>query len=478
MDKDGVLLALDDPTKDSLLFPYNCGNNIPYMIPKSLGDECQSASLQAGWTVDDFFRLQDEDVVLTSICSETNQNLTSEQKTALLWHQRLGHAGWKWILGLMVTRSLSPNSDLTLAPAIIANIKKPQQLTPPKCAACQVSKQKQVSTGSRVTSNVPSQELRIRRDDLQPGDCVSIDNYVSAVPGRLPNSRGLEADHKKFRGGTIIVDHASGFIFVRNQTTLNAGDALMSKELFEEYADSFGVMIKRYRADNNPFQAKDFLANIEAKQQQIDFSAANAHHQNGCVERNLQTVSSWARAMMLHSFAHWPSVADPALWPFAMEHAAFLWNHMPNPGSGLAPIELFTGSRLPHHDSLQKSRVWGCPAFVLDPKLADGHKIPKWKPRSRLGMYLGKSSAHGNNVGLILNIETGYISPQFHVVYDEFFTTVPTSIDLDQFDQATWDSLIATGLEQVPHDDVDEATGRYPFQDFFDTFIDNCFIFI
>ena len=42
-----------------------------------------------------------------------------------------------------------------------------------------------------------------------------------------------------------------------------------------------------------------------------------------------------------------------------------------------------------------------------------------------MGIYVGRSPSHASNVGLILNPHTGHVSPQFHVVYDNDFTTVP-----------------------------------------------------
>jgi hypothetical protein len=40
-------------------------------------------------------------------------------------------------------------------------------------------------------------------------------------------------------------------------------------------------------------------------------------------------------------------------------------------------------------------------------------------------IYVGRSPLHAANVSLILNPKTGHISPQFHVVYNDDFTTVP-----------------------------------------------------
>jgi len=45
---------------------------------------------------------------------------------------------------------------------------------------------------------------------------------------------------------------------------------------------------------------------------------------------------------MIHSALHWPEVEDPALWPLAVQHAVYLYNHTPNKDSGIAPIEVYT----------------------------------------------------------------------------------------------------------------------------------------
>ena len=51
-------------------------------------------------------------------------------------------------------------------------------------------------------------------------------------------------------------------------------------------------------------------------------------------------------------------------------------------------------------------------------------KIPKWAPRSRCGITLNFSRLHSTLVGLILNPASGVISFQFHVVFDDLFSTV------------------------------------------------------
>jgi hypothetical protein len=53
---------------------------------------------------------------------------------------------------------------------------------------------------------------------------------------------------------------------------------------------------------------------------------------------------------------------------------------MPNEHTGIAPIELFTGQVFADFDFLKSVQVFGRPCYVLDPKLQDGKKLPKWAP--------------------------------------------------------------------------------------------------
>ena len=120
---------------------------------------------------------------------------------------------------------------------------------------------------------------------------------------------------------------------------------------------------------------------------------------------------------------------------------------MPNIKHGYAPVELFCGTSLNCED-LCKVRVFGCPSYVLHSKLQDGKKIPKWQPRSRRGHLMGISEAHACSIGLIRNLQSGYISPQFHVVYDKLFQTI-TRPD-DAIDRNLWLELLRTSRKYYP----------------------------
>ena len=48
----------------------------------------------------------------------------------------------------------------------------------------------------------------------------------------------------------------------------------------------------------------------------------------------------------------------------------------------------------------------------------------KWSEHARVGVYLGQSPHHNKNVALVLDRDSGYVSPQFHVKFDNQFDSV------------------------------------------------------
>jgi hypothetical protein len=114
-------------------------------------------------------------------------------------------------------------------------------------------------------------------------------------------------------------------------------------------------------------------------------------------------------------------------------------NHLPIRDKRLSPNELFTGTVFNKYNHLTRAHVFGCPVYVLDPRLQDAKKIPKWSVRSRRGIYLGVSKLHSSTVHLVLNPETGNISPQYHCIFDDTFSTVWTD---GNFDPLVWENLL------------------------------------
>ncbi len=439
------LLTLCDGTQ--MTFPYNSGNSLPLMLP----DSCFAMHVM-GSNFEESHFLNDSsqnETILMSVAEETNQNLSNAEKEVLRWHWKLGHANMQHVQQLLVQRDAT-DGKRTILPTKHKSASSFDASTV-KCAACELGKGHLRKPPDPKTRLYPK-EKAISAGDLKPGDCVSMDQYQSTVRGRLPHTKGLEPEDSQYCGGTIFCDHASGFLYVRHQTSLNACETISSKRAFERVCGENGVKVKKFRADNHPFGSEAFRKALEEDDQSITFSGVGAHHQNGVAENAVGTTTRWARSMMLHAMIHWPEQSDTKLWAFALDHAVWLWNHIPKRGTLLSPYEIFTGQHYIDYSHLMRSHVWGCPAYVLDPKLQDGKKIPKWNPRSRRGVYLGVSPEHSSTVGRILNLRTRNVSAQYHVVYDDYFSTVPNvenggKIDPNKVSEALWKEMFTNGIE-------------------------------
>jgi hypothetical protein len=92
------------------------------------------------------------------------------------------------------------------------------------------------------------------------------------------------------------------------------------------------------------------------KHQQQTFSGVGAKHQNGCAEWSIQTIMSMAHTFMIHVSLHWDEQGNDAvaLWPFAVGHADWLYNRLPNGVTGLSSMGILTGTESDQFSHSQK----------------------------------------------------------------------------------------------------------------------------
>ncbi|KAI2511448.1 hypothetical protein MHU86_2884 [Fragilaria crotonensis] len=370
----------------------------------------------------DPFKAADALVATITEVHETNHNLSEAEKELLRWHYRLGHIGFKKIQFLLRTGVLSQTEAsrrLHSAACKLTNL--------PKCAACQYGKQhRRPIPGSTPSTIIRDRTNILKADNVIPGHRISVDHFICSTRGRLLTSAGKPKPTR-------------------------------SKEKFELTCRQYGVVPQEYLADNSKiFTSAEFTRNLSTFAQIMRFAGVGAHHHNGIAERNIRTIMAIARTMMLHAAIHWPAIADATLWPLAVNHAVFLVNHVPDPRTGLCPADLFTKTRWEQR-KLNNLHVWGCPVYVLDKMISDGKKLPRWTPRSTRTINMGFSPKHAITVPIVLNPQTGYITPQFHVVFDDWFATVPASVDdLPNFNADSWKRMFRDSTYQYILDDEDQ----------------------
>ena len=127
---------------------------------------------------------------------------------------------------------------------------------------------------------------------------------------------------------------------------------------------------------------------------------------------------------MINSSLHWTEngVNDLTLWSFAVKRSVGVFNRVPNQESGISLLEILTKTKYNHRD-LRRYHVLVCPVSVLEAKFQNDQKLPKWNRWSRKGQFLGFSDEQSTLVATVRNLKTGYISPQYHIFFDDLFET-------------------------------------------------------
>ena len=146
------------------------------------------------------------------------------------------------------------------------------------------------------------------------------ENFLVAQPGLVPRINGRHTNDR-ICGVTGFFDNDTGYSYSSLQTSLYGEQTLTAKHAFEYHANSCGVAIKKYRADNGRFAEKSFRDDVQNVSQTIEYYAVGAHHQNGIIERHFQKLSSQERIILLHAKRHWPAMISVILWPFAYKYA-------------------------------------------------------------------------------------------------------------------------------------------------------------
>ena len=132
---------------------------------------------------------------------------------------------------------------------------------------------------------------------------------------------------------------------------------------------------------------------------------------------------------ILDAKMRWSRAITTELWPYALRHCNYA--HMQTPHrsgkhGGRSPLEIFLEAQVqPNVKHFHPYDV----LFTFYTKT--------WLPRSRCGIYFGFSPNHSRSVALILNPQTGLVSPQFHVKFDDLFETTDYPQNT-QLDPAEW----------------------------------------
>jgi hypothetical protein len=275
-----------------------------------------------------------------------------------------------------------------------------------------------------------------------------VDQLESSTPGFVAQLKDI-LTKRRYTCATVCVDHFSRLGYVHMQPQLTLDGNVEAKHAFEAFARSQGVTIKHHHADSGRFADNAFLKDVRESRpsQSITYCAINAHVQNVIAEKRIRDRQEPARKQLLHANARWPSAVNTNVWPYALRNTQCMRNSLSDSKDGTCPSEIFYGVEVA--PNLKANHTFGCPVYDLNSKLAYGKTIPKWDSMARVGLYVGQSPIHAINVSLVLSLDTGLMSPQFHMQHDDFFETVSAKAG-DPVILSHWQTLSGIRLDGKP----------------------------
>jgi transposase InsO family protein len=228
---------------------------------------------------------------------------------------------------------------------------------------------------------------------------------------------------QRYTTATVYVDQSTGLGYVHLQKSPSAEETVESKKAFEAFARSHGVSITQYHADNGIFKASLWLEACKASLQTITFAGVGAHQKNGVAERRIRELQErqgqcWF-VLSVDGHQRLRQTYGLMLSEWQRRHQHVTQSRVQGSQNPSGIIQL-----IKDHDQPKYWQHFGFPVYVLSSNLQQvGGIHHKWKERSKLGIYLGRSPQHARTVALVLDTETGFVSPQFHVKFDPTFQT-------------------------------------------------------
>lgn len=181
---------------------------------------------------------------------------------------------------------------------------------------------------------------------------------------------------------TIFIDHYSDLSFVYPQENNSSAVLIKAKIAFEQFAQSCGVKIMHYHADNRRFADNAFIKDVQDQRQSISYCRVNAHHQNGKVEKRIRDLHVQGMVMLIHAMHQRNDAVAPQLWPYATRMANEIINITPRSKDRKLPLSHFANSNNPSR--LDSVHPFGCQAYVLEHALQQVSKMGKWETGAEL----------------------------------------------------------------------------------------------
>jgi len=136
----------------------------------------------------------------------------------------------------------------------------------------------------------------------------------------------------KNNGTMIFIDHFSSFTYLHLMTSLSSEQTMAAKATYEQIAQTYGISIHGYQADNGWFADKEWKQDCNEQHQDLTFCGFGAHHQNGITEKRICDLCKGTRTSLLHAIQCWIDVVSSNVWPFALKNEYEIANRVKQRG--------------------------------------------------------------------------------------------------------------------------------------------------
>ena len=187
-----------------------------------------------------------------------------------------------------------------------------------------------------------------------------------------------------------------------------------------------GKSVKHYHSDNGRFVDNIFVDTVNRKSQKLTLYGVVAHHQNGIIKNKNKILTTGAQTLLLNGTRIWPQMIDDIFWPFAMKAVAERLKNLQVDILGWTPESMLRGDEV-QDIPVNLYLTLFCPNYELYARLQrdGGAGPPKWELRSQIEEYPRHLPVHAGSVVLLWKPTTGRVSPQYYVLLDDDFSTVP-----------------------------------------------------
>uniref|UniRef100_A0A6N2M754 Retrovirus-related Pol polyprotein from transposon TNT 1-94 n=1 Tax=Salix viminalis TaxID=40686 RepID=A0A6N2M754_SALVM len=281
-----------------------------------------------GTLVDSLYRFNLDKCFSESLFNVENQGIkrsASNEKSALLWHKRLGHISKERMTRLIKKELLPPLdfSDLDV------------------CIECIKGKQTKHITKKPATRSSQLLEL-IHTDICGPFDAPSWSGekyFITFID-----------DYSRYGYTYLLHDKAESVNVLK--LFIDEVERQLEKKVKVVRSDRGGEFYGRFTESGQC--PGPFAKLLESKGIYAQYTMPGTPQQNGVAVRRNRTLMEMVRSMLSNC------KLPMSLWIYALKTATYILNRVPSKAVPMTPFELFKGRK----PSLRHLRVWGCPAEV------------------------------------------------------------------------------------------------------------------